>query len=101
MAQLSQALTDLQRSSQTVANLRREARQAEEQADALERALRTAQNNLLSKEKEISELKLAAIRSEGSSREEWEGQRAELTAAQRARQTAEDTVEQLQVHVHG
>ena len=83
-----------------MANLRRETRQAEEQADVLERALRTAQNKLLSQEKEISELKLAAIRSEGSNREEWEGQRAELTAAQRARQIAEDTVEQLQVLVH-
>lgn len=98
--QLSQALADLQQKSQNVAELRRDVMLAVEQVNTLERALKTAQNQLLQKEKELSELKVAKIRSEGVSREEREGHRAELTETQRARRAAEDTVQELQVPIH-
>lgn len=58
-----------------------------------------SQNQLLLKEKEITELKLANIRSEAVNREEREGQRVELTVTERGRKTAEESVQQLQVHV--
>ena len=58
-----------------------------------------SQNQLLLKEKEITELKLANIRCEAVNREEREGQRVELTATERGRKTAEESVQQLQVHV--
>ena len=80
-----------------IAELRQQVMQTENQANTLEQALRTSQNHLLQKEKEISDLKLAKIRSEGLSREEREGQRLELDEAQRGRRSAEESVQHLQV----
>ena len=65
--------------------------------DQLEKALNRAQNEVLRKEKEDSELKLAVLQSEAVRGEEERGEGVELVEARRGRKVAEETVEQLQV----
>ena len=95
--QLSQVTADLQQKTQTITDLRHETTRARERADVLDRSLQLSQDRLVQKERELSEAKMAVIRSEGAGREEREELRLELVEAQRGRLTAEEALRQLQV----
>ena len=71
----------------------------EEQLKKVTGILAVSQTELLSREKEVTELKMAALRLEGVKGEgvRSEGVRGELVEAQRRRKMVEETVEQLQV----
>ena len=71
----------------------------EEQLKKVTGILAVSQTELLSREKEVTELKMAALRLKGVKGEgvRSEGVRGELVEAQRRRKMVEETVEQLQV----
>ena len=95
--QLSRALTDLERKSETISDLCREAARTEEQANTLEHLLTESQRHLLEREREVAELRLAGGRREREERGERERLAAELAEADRQRRMAEENIRQLQV----
>ena len=95
--QLSQAMAELQQKSRIIAELSREATRTEEQANTLERLLTESQHQLLERESEARELRLAAGRREREERGERERLAGELSETERRREMAEENVRQLQV----
>ena len=95
--QLSQAMAELQQKSHIIAELSREATRTEEQANTLERLLTESQQQLLERESEARELRLAAGRREREERGERERLAGELSEEERRREMVEENVRQLQV----
>ena len=98
--QLSRALAELERRSQTISDLCREAARTEEQANTLERLLTQSQRHLLEREREVAEMRLAGGRREREERGVRERLAAELAEAERLRKMAEESVRQLQVRMY-
>ena len=95
--QLSRALAELERRSETISDLCREAARTEEQANALEQLLTQSQRHLLEREREVAEMRLAGGRREREERGERERLATELAEEERLRKMAEESVRQLQV----
>ena len=92
-----------QRASKAISELRHELARTKEQAATLQRSLKdslkTLQDQLLQKDRELSEMKLASICSKGSEKEERDRQRIELIESERGRHLAEESARQLQALV--
>ena len=93
-SQLEQALRNLQCSTQTISKLKQQAKRAEEHADQLEKALNSAQNNLLKRDREISELRLR--QSTALSLDEPDSGES---VSQKTLRVAQETIEELRVSV--
>ena len=92
-----------QRASKAISELRHELARTTEQAATLQQSLKdslkTLQDQLLQKDRELSEMKLASICSKGSEKEERDRQRIELIESERGRHLAEESARQLQALV--
>ena len=93
-SQLEQALRNLQCSTQTISKLKQQAKRAEEHADQLEKALNSAQNNLIKRDREISELRLRQ-----STALSFDEPDSGESVSQKTLRVAQETIEELRVSV--
>ena len=97
--QLEQAVQNLRQNAHTITELKQQAKRSEQQADKLEKSLTQAQNELLRRDREISELRLQISTTASSDHMMSHDGMDSGGSQQRALQVAQETIEQLKVVV--